>query len=208
MEKEIKAKQSLPAVKVMYRSPSGRNINKKLFGYGPWNEVKSGKVYQHKPVPGLLQGKFVQKCGRACLVVPQEMVGPVKTQIVRLGGEIKSTTPMILTKKEIQETADRNYAYCLKILGGLFENASTSRDKQDFISNIKRASIITRRFEAYIKEAAKYAEEKPESIELETLFKGLQSIYDEDFEAGKIQAEFLAKSLEREYTEIMRAQEK
>lgn len=60
----------MKAVKITYRSTVGNeNISKKLFGYGPWSEMKAGKRYTHKPVPGVLQGTLARKCGKACIIV-------------------------------------------------------------------------------------------------------------------------------------------
>jgi len=191
-------------MKLTYRS-AGRNISKRLFGYGPWKEVKAGKVYLHKPIHGIFHGAHIRKCGRACLIVPQELVKPVKEAIVQYGGEIKEIVPVVMPRKEVEEMADRYYAGYFRILTRLLRSAYEAENEKDFRYAMERASRLTKKFEALIKEASEYTEEKPEPKTLHHIFDGLKAISNQDFEAAKLQAEFLGKTVEKEYNNLLKS---
>jgi hypothetical protein len=203
-KRKIEDTGTVHAVKLTYRS-AGRDISKRLFGYGPWNEKKADKIYRHKSVHGLFQGTLMRKCGRACLIVPQELEKPVKETIVRYGGEIRSTVPVVMTREEVEEMADVFYANYLKILMGLLRNAYEADNEKDFKSAMKRAASLTKKFESLIEEASIYAEEKPKPRILHHIFDGLRSISNQDFEAAKLQTEFLGKNVEREYNNLLKS---
>lgn len=191
-------------MKLTYRS-AGRDISKRLFGYGPWREEKAGKAYIHKPIRGILHGAPIRKCGRACLMVPQELVEPVKEAIVQYGGQIKEIVPVVMTKKEAEEMADQYYANYLRILSGLLRSSYQAENERDFRHAIKRAARLTKKFEALIEEASEYTEEKPEPRKLNHIFDGLQAISSQDFEAATLQAEFLGKTVENEYNNLLKS---
>lgn len=193
--------------KLTYRS-GGHNLAKKLFGYGPWKEVKRGKVYQHKRVIGTLEGLPVRKCGRACLIVPLELLSMVKKAIIHHGGEIRSITPVMIPEEEVEEMADRYYADSLRILRIFLEKAYKSENKSDFQYALDGASRIIKRFETLIKETFEYTAEKSEVESLHNVFHGLESISREDFEAAKLQLEFLMKNVEQEYDDLLRSSNK
>lgn len=203
-KRSIEGTERIRAVKLTYRS-AGRDISKRLFGYGPWNEKKAGKTYRHKSVHGLFQGTLMRKCGRACLIVPQELEKPVKETIVRYGGEIRSIVPVIMTREEVEEMADVFYANYLKVLMGLLRNAYEAANEKGFRSAMKRAASLTKKFESLIEEASEYAEEKPKPRALHQIFNGLESISSQDFEAARVQAEFLAKTVEKEQGNLLKS---
>jgi len=206
-KRSIEGIERIRGIKLTYRS-AGRDISKRLFGYGPWNEKKAGKIYTHKSIHGLFQGTLIRKCGRACLIVPQELEKPVRETIVRYGGEIRSIVPVVMTKKEVEEMTDVFYANSLKILTGLLGNAYEASNEKDFRSAMKKAASLTRKFESLIKEASEYAEEKPKPRALHQIFSGLESISSQDFEAAKVQAEFLAKAVEKEHGNLLKSLDK
>lgn len=208
MEKRrIEDRERVHAVKLTYRS-AGRDISKRLLGYGPWDEVKAGKIYHHRSIRGVFQGTLVRKSGRACLIVPQELAKPVEETIVRYGGEIRSVVPVVMTKKEVEEMANSYYADYLEILMGLLRNACEADIEEDFTSVMKRASTLTKKFESLIEEASKYAEEKPKPRALHQIFDGIASISRQDFEAAKLETEFLAKSVEEERRNLLKSSDK
>lgn len=146
----------------------------------------------------------MRRCGRACLIVPQELAKPVRETIVQYGGEIKSIVPVVLTKKEVEEMADRYYVDYLEILVSLLRNAYEADNEKDFRSTMKRAATLTKKFESLIEEASEYAEERPAARVLHQTFDGLSAISSQDFEAAKVQAEFLLKDIEREYDNLLK----
>jgi len=205
LEKEkAKATGRIHAVRLTYRS-AGRSINKKLFGYGPWKEAKAGKTYVHKPIRGIFSEAPIRRCGRACLVVPQELVNSVKEAIVRSGGEIKEVVPVVVPQKEVEEMADRYYSDHLRILSQLLRSAYEAEKEEDFKRAIERATRLIKKFEALIEEVSEYAEEKPEPRTLHHILDGLKAVSEEDFEAAKLQAEFLGKSVENEYSRFVKS---
>jgi hypothetical protein len=202
-KRKDKGSERIHAVKLTYRS-AGRDISKRLFGYGPWSEVKAGRIYRHKSIRGVFEGTLMRRCGRACLIVPQELAKPVRETIVQYGGEIKSIVPVVLTKKEVEEMADRYYVDYLEILVSLLRNAYEADNEKDFRSTMKRAATLTKKFESLIEEASEYAEERPAARVLHQTFDGLSAISSQDFEAAKVQAEFLLKDIEREYDNLLK----
>ena len=194
-------------IKLTYRS-AGHDISKRLFGYGPWSEKKAGKIYRHKSIQGLFEETLIRKCGRACLIVPQELEKPVKETIVRYGGEIRSIMPVVMTKEEVEEMADGFNANYLKILTGLLRNAYEAANEKEFRSAMKKAASLTGKFESLIEEASEYAEEKPKPGALHQIFDGLELISSQDFEAAKVQAEFLAKAVEKEHGNLLKSLDK
>jgi len=191
-------------MKVTYRS-KGRNLIKKLFGYGPWKETKRGRTYMHKPILGALSGLPVRKCGRACLVVPTELLDSVQKAIVQHGGEIREIRPVVIPVKEVEEMADRYYAGYLVMLRRFLKYAYEAEDEAVFQYALEGASRLTKRFEALIKEASEYTGEKPEVRSLHDVFDGLKSISSEDFEAAKLQVEILDKRIEREHNNLIKS---
>jgi len=167
--------------------------------------LKAGKTYVHKPIRGVFHGAPIRKCGKACLIVPLELVKPVKEAIVRYGGEIKEVVPVVMPSEEVEEMADRYYSDYLRILSGLLRSAYEAENEKDFRRSIGRASRLTRKFEGLIKEASEYTEEKPEPKKLYHIFDGLKAISSLDFEAAKIQAEFLGKRVESEYNALLKS---
>lgn len=133
------------------------------------------------------------------------MAHPVTETIVKLGGEIKSTTPVVITKKEVEEIFEDNYLPYLRVLKSLLKTASMSNNKETFTDNIEKATKFTRKFESFITEISEYAEEKPKQGAMNNLFVGLKSIADQDFEAAKIQTEFFAKTIEKEYNDLAKS---
>lgn len=202
--KKRESLERIRLVKLTYRS-KGRNLAKKLFGYGPWKEVKRGKVYRHKRIIGALEGLPVRKCGRACLIVPRPMLSTVQRAIVQHGGEIRRITPVVIPVEEVEVMADRYYADYLRMLRRFLKKAYEAENKADFQYALEGASRLTKRFEALIKEASEYTGEKPEVKSLHGIFDGLKSISSEDFEAAKLQVEFLVKNMEKEWNSLLKS---
>ena len=50
---------------------------------------KRGKSYKRKPISGILDGTLSYKCGKACLIIPEEKIELVKAEIVKSGGEVR-----------------------------------------------------------------------------------------------------------------------
>lgn len=198
MERRHEKSDKIPAVRLTYRS-KGKNITKRIFGYGPWYEKKAGKRYLHKGVSGDFRGGLIRKCGRASLIVPQELVEPVKEAIIRNGGEVKETTSVYMNRTQGEEMVDQYYLNFLRILDGLLKSAYETRKKEEFDLTLKRAVSLTRKLESLIREASRYAEETPTPRTLHQIFDGLQLMSNEDFEAAKIKARFLEKSVQKEY---------
>jgi 23S rRNA-/tRNA-specific pseudouridylate synthase len=101
-----------------------------------------------------------------------------------------------------------SYINYLKIFKGLLKNAATTDDKKDFENSLKRAASLTRKFESYLKEASEYSEEQSATTALDNLLSGLQAISRQDFKAGKLQAEFVEKSIAKEYNNLLKASNK
>lgn len=199
-----------PGKKVRIRYDSkGHNITKHLFGNRPWIEKKFGKIYNRKAVPGILNGTPAYKCGNACVIVPLEMEESVKTSIRKEGGTIKSVTPITLTKEESKEMVKTFQINYFKTLEGLITQASTVEQQKDFEDCLARSIILTKKFKSHLKEVLEYTEEEQKAIETaDKVFQGLQSISKEDLATAKIEAQFIAKNLEREYNELVKSSNK
>ncbi len=195
-------------IRIRYDS-KGHNITKHLFGYGPWTEKKFGKVYNRKAVPGILQGTAAYKCGNACVIVPSEMEELVKTSIREKGGEIKSAVPITMTQKESKEMVKTYHVNYLKTLEELLIKASEVDRIEDFEDFLNRSVVLTKKFKSHLKESLEYTEEEKEAIEIvNRVFRGLQSVSKEDFETGKLEAQFVAKDIEKEYAELVKSSSK
>jgi hypothetical protein len=189
-------------VRIRYDS-KGHNITRELFGYQPWTEKKSGKTYTHKGVHGILEGTPARKCGNACVIVPSELEETVKTSIEKRGGEIKSVAPIVMTPEESKEMVKSHYIPYFKTLEGLLTQASTVNRIADFEECLKRSLDITKKFRSHLKEELEYTEEDQQTIEtVNKIFSGIQSISKEDLETAKLEAQFVAKDIEKENSKL------
>lgn len=192
-------------IKIKYDS-KGHNITRHLFGYGPWTEKKSGKVYRHRAVHGLLQETPAYRCGNACIVVPSEMEQSVKASIEKEGGIVKSVIPITMTPEESERMVRTYHIDYFKTLEDLLTKASTVNREEEFEDCLNRSIALTKKFKSHLKEALEYTEEEKKALETANrVFKGLQSVSKEDFETGKLEAQFVAKNIEKEYAELAKS---
>jgi hypothetical protein len=195
-------------IRIRYYS-KGHNITKYLFGYGPWTEKKFGKVYKRRAVPGILRGITAYKCGNSCVIVPSEMEELVKKSIREKGGEIKSVVPITMTQEESKEMVKTYHINYFKTLEDLLTKASTVDRIEDFDDCLNRSIALTKKFKSHLKEALEYTEEEKKATETANrVFQGLQSVSKEDFETGKLETQFIAKNIEREYAELVKSSKK
>jgi hypothetical protein len=189
-------------LKIRYKS--GRNLNKKLFGYGPWAEKKKGKTYKHKHIPGILEGTPSVKCGRACIIIPEDKADQVKNAIMESGGEIEFIN-RVLTKGE-EKIIQSAYLSNLGILIDLLDYVEKAKDVKNFETSINKSIKLTKKFNAYLKEYSQYSQEIPNTSPLEKLLNGLKTISKSDLEAAKIQTQFLRNDIEEERTSFSKDQ--
>lgn len=184
----------VPVIKISYTA-SGKGISKDLFGYHSWKVKVKNRTYRHKPIQGSLSSLPVTRVGRGSVLSPMRYVSQVKDAISSHGGYVRQESPVVLDKEESIKLMRAQYKILIKVLSKLLKVAYTTNDVYTFNVSLDRASSVVKRYEAFVQEILRNANEKPEKVELYKVLDGLKSIAETDFEAAKRELEVIEERI-------------